>query len=162
VFEEIVKNGCNLNVAMGPDGALYYSNMKGIFRLHSAGATGLLTPVAEASAQAAPTATPEVLPAGTRPEDRDVNVSLSEWKLQPSRSKVPAGQIRFLAENTGQTQHALRIVGGDIDVTTDSFGNGDSRSVTLVLPAGDYRLICPIPGHEQQGMTASLTVVGNP
>ena len=69
------------------------------------------TPVAAATlvaaATPAPTAAP--LPAGTRAEDRDVNVSLSEWKLQPSRTKVPAGSIRFLAENIGTTQHALRI-----------------------------------------------------
>jgi uncharacterized cupredoxin-like copper-binding protein len=29
-----------------------------------------------------------------------------------------------------------------------------------VLSPGQYRLVCPIPGHEQQGMAATLTVVG--
>ena len=97
---------------------------------------------------------------GTRAEDRDVNISLSEWKLQPSRARVPAGQIRFLSEDTGATKHAFRIVGQGMDVSTDDFGPGDSRSISMVLPAGKYQLICPIPGHEQQGMTATLTVVG--
>ena len=40
-------------------------------------------------------------------------------------------------------------------------GPGDSRGLTMVLPPGDYQLICPIPGHEQQGMSGLLTVVGN-
>jgi hypothetical protein len=174
VFEEVVKNGCTLDVAMGPDGALYYSDAKGIYRLHSAGAANLLPVVpAAAGRQAAspasdgagaprPTPAPveEALPAGTRPEDRDINVSLTEWKLQPSRMKAPAGQIRFLAEDTGATQHALRIVGQGLDVSTDSFGPGDSRALTMVLPPGEYQLICPIPGHEQQGMSAALTLVG--
>jgi uncharacterized cupredoxin-like copper-binding protein len=30
----------------------------------------------------------------------------------------------------------------------------------MVLPPGRYQLICPIAGHEQQGMVATLTVVG--
>jgi plastocyanin len=111
-----------------------------------------------AAATPAPTAAP--LPAGTRAEDRDVNVSLSEWKLQPSRTKVPAGSIRFLAENIGATQHALRVVGKGMDVSTDNFGPGESRTITMVLPAGQYQLICSIVGHEQQGMVATLTVVG--
>jgi plastocyanin len=172
VFEEVVKNGCNLDVVMGPDGALYYSNPKGIFRVHSVDATNLL-PVVTAAQTSAPTSgnaaalrptpgpTEEPLPAGTRAEDRDINISLTEWKLQPSRSRVPSGQIRFLAEDTGAAKHALRIVGQSLDVTTDTFGPGDSRGLTMVLPPGDYQLICPIPGHEQQGMSGLLTVVGD-
>jgi plastocyanin len=167
VFEEIVKNGCSLDVANGPDGALYFSDPKGIYRIHSSAAANLLPVVSSAAGQqptqasaaaGAPTEGP--LPAGTRPEDRDINISMSEWKLQPSRTKVPAGQIRFLAEDTGGTQHALRIVGQGMDVTTDTFGPGDSRTITMVLPAGEYKLVCPIPGHEQQGMVSTLTVVG--
>ena len=170
VFEEVVKNGCSLNVANGPDGALYYSGPKGIYRIHSADAANLLPAVASAAAvQAAtptpaplltPAATEAPLPAGTRAEDRDINISLMEWKLQPSRARVPAGQVRFLAEDTGDTQHALRIVGQGMDVSTDDFGPGQSRSITMVLPAGEYQLICPIPGHQQQGMSATITVVG--
>ena len=175
VFEEIVKNGCSLNVANGPDGALYYSGPKGIFRIHSTTAENLLPavtagaaaqrPTPTAATAAAPRATPvpteEPLPAGTRAEDRDVNISLTEWKLQPSRGKVPAGHIRILSEDVGATQHAFRIVGQGMDVSTDSFGPGESRTINMVLPAGEYQLVCPIPGHEQQGMLATLTVVGS-
>jgi plastocyanin len=173
VFEEIVKNGCSLNVATGPDGALYYSGPKSISRIHSSAAVNLLPIVttsadqhptaavdSAAAGQATPTPTPAPLPAGTRAEDRDVNISLSEWKLQPSRNRVPAGQIRFLAEDTGATQHAFRIVGKGTDVSTDDFGPGDSRTITMVLPPGRYQLVCPIAGHEQQGMVATLMVVG--
>jgi YVTN family beta-propeller protein len=176
VFEEVVKNGCSLDVATGPDGALYYSGPKGIYRLYASGAVNLLpavAPVGSLTAQSAapapgvaptpevtPRPTEEVLPAGTRPEDRDINLSLTEWKLQPSRSKVPSGEIRFLAEDTGATQHAFRIVGQGMDVSTDDFGPGDSRTINMVLPPGEYELVCPIPGHQQQGMSATLTVVG--
>jgi YVTN family beta-propeller protein len=172
VFEEVVKNGCSLAVVNGPDGALYYSDAKGIYRIHSSAATNLVpsvvnaaptqsvTPAPDAAPRAIPTPTAEPLPAGTRAEDRDLNISLSEWKLQPSREKVPAGQIRVLSEDTGSTQHAFRVVGQGIDVSTDEFGPGESRTISVVLPPGQYQLICPIPGHAQQGMVATLTVVG--
>jgi uncharacterized cupredoxin-like copper-binding protein len=68
--------------------------------------------------------------------------------------------LRFLAENTGNTAHALRIIGQGIDVSTDSFGSGESASINVVLPSGEYRLVCPIPGHEQQGISVTFTVVG--
>ncbi|MBV9895485.1 MAG: PQQ-dependent sugar dehydrogenase [Chloroflexi bacterium] len=163
VFEEVAKKGCSLGIANAPDGALYYTDAKGIYRVYSVDAVDLIaapTGAAAASAEAAPTSTPEELPEGTRPEDRDVNVSLSEWKLQPSRTKVPAGTIRFLAEDTGETAHAFRIEGQGLDVSTDDFGAGESRTLQMVLAPGEYRLVCPIPGHEQQGMAATLTVVG--
>jgi glucose/arabinose dehydrogenase len=161
VFEEIVKNGCSLDVATGPDGALYYSSPKGIFRLHGPAATNLLPAVSTTAA--APAATPqptEALPSGTRPEDRDIGVSLTEWKVQSSRTTVPTGQLRFLAENTGNTAHALRVVGNGLDVSTDNVAPGESGTINVVLPPGEYRLVCPIPGHEQQGMAATLNVVG--
>jgi uncharacterized cupredoxin-like copper-binding protein len=47
-----------------------------------------------------------------------------------------------------------------MDVSTDDFGPGDSRTINMVLPPGEYELVCPIPGHQQQGMSATLTVVG--
>jgi aldose sugar dehydrogenase len=163
VYEEVVKNGCTLDVATGPDGALYYSDFKGIFRLRQPGSDVLpaVNPAPAAATSANPTPT-EVLAAGTRVEDRDLNISMSEWKLEPSRTKVPAGPVRVLVEDVGAGQHALRIVGGALDVSTDNFGPGQSRSLQIVLAAGTYQLICPIPGHAEQGMQASLTVVGPP
>jgi len=108
----------------------------------------------------AATPTPAPLPAGTREEDRDINITLSEWSLQPSRPKLPAGKVRIVAENTGATPHAIQIVGRDFDVGTDNFGPGTARTLIMTLPPGEYQLICPIPGHPQQGMVNTLTVVG--
>jgi glucose/arabinose dehydrogenase len=161
IFEEVVTQGCTLDVATGPDGALYFTDSKGIYRIRQPGADVLpaVSPAA-ALAAGAPAAPTEVLAAGTRPEDRDVNITLSEYKLVPSRTTVPAGSIRLLAENVGAVPHALRIVGDGLDVSTDTFGPGQSRSLQIVLAAGTYRLICPLPGHTEQGMQASLTVLG--
>jgi YVTN family beta-propeller protein len=160
VFEEVVKQGCTLDVATGPDGALYYTDFKGIYRVRQPGADVLPAVSPAAALAASVNATPtEVLPAGTRPEDRDVNISMSEFKLVPSRTMVPAGPIRLLAEDVGAAAHALRIVGNGLDVSTETFGPGQSRSLQMVLPAGAYQLICPIPGHAEQGMQTSFSVV---
>jgi uncharacterized cupredoxin-like copper-binding protein len=35
---------------------------------------------------------------------------------------------------------------------------GQSESVRLTLAAGTYRLFCSLPGHEQVGMKADITV----
>jgi aldose sugar dehydrogenase len=157
VFEEVVKQGCALDVATGPDGALYYTDSKGIYRIRMPGAQVLpAVQSAPAGATAAPT---DVVAAGTHPEDRDINITLSEWRLSPSRSRVPAGRVRLVSENTGATPHALRITGGGLDVSTESFVGGQSRTLDMVLPAGTYQLVCPLPGHEQQGMSATITVV---
>jgi glucose/arabinose dehydrogenase len=37
VFEEVVKQGCTYDVVTGPDGALYYSDAKGIYRIRRPG-----------------------------------------------------------------------------------------------------------------------------
>src|SRR5262249_7987424 len=108
-----------------------------------------------------PTATPSpALPAGTRPEDRDLDVTLSEWKLVPSRVRVPAGHLRLTAENVGVTPHALQIVGQGVDASTPAFNRGEGRVLALDLAPGTYQLVCPIPGHAAQGMAATLVVVG--
>jgi glucose/arabinose dehydrogenase len=38
LFEEVVKQGCAYDVVTGPDGALYYSDAKGIYRVRRSGA----------------------------------------------------------------------------------------------------------------------------
>jgi glucose/arabinose dehydrogenase len=38
VFEEVVKQGCSYDVVTGPDGALYYSDAKGIYRIRRSAA----------------------------------------------------------------------------------------------------------------------------
>jgi glucose/arabinose dehydrogenase len=41
VFEEVVKQGCSYDVVTGPDGALYYSDAKGIYRIRVSDAEAL-------------------------------------------------------------------------------------------------------------------------
>jgi len=54
VFEEVVKQGCSNDVVTGPDGALYYSDAKGIYRIRRSDADVL--PAVKMDALARPTA----------------------------------------------------------------------------------------------------------
>jgi glucose/arabinose dehydrogenase/DNA-binding beta-propeller fold protein YncE len=56
VFEEVVKPGCSYDVVTGPDGALYYSDAKGIYRIRRSDAE-VLTAV-KLAAPDAPAAVP--------------------------------------------------------------------------------------------------------
>ncbi|MBI2939210.1 MAG: PQQ-dependent sugar dehydrogenase [Chloroflexi bacterium] len=156
VFEETVTTGCTLDVATGPDGALYYSDLHAIYRIRRAGAAAL--PAIATVGPPVVTATPS-LAQGLREQDRDVNVNLTEWKVTLSRNVVPSGKIRFLAENLGETAHALRIVGNGVEVRTPNFGPGGSRLLEVDLPPGVYTLDCPIRGHPEQGMVVKLRVL---
>jgi uncharacterized cupredoxin-like copper-binding protein len=46
-------------------------------------------------------------------------------------------------------------------IGTDAFLGGDSGKLKVGLPPGRYRMVCTIPGHEQRGMVAVLTIEGN-
>lgn len=153
--EEIVTPGCTLDVESGPDGALYYSDLHAIYRIRAVGAKAL--PSVAAGRTRAPTPTPQS--AGTRPQDRDLNVDLAEWSITMSRRTVPAGRLRFVVANLGHTVHALRISGRGIDVQSPTLQPHQTRVWEVDLPAGTYQVTCPIGNHAAQGMTTSLTVV---
>jgi YVTN family beta-propeller protein len=158
VYDETVVNGGELDVTTGPDGALYFSDLTTIYRIRNAAASALAV-VADAEPSAA-TPTP-VLPAGTRREDRDVDIDLNEWSITVSRTTIPAGAARFVVANLGATTHALQIVGNGVRYRTKDLAPQDTALLELQLPPGDYQLSCPIGDHAQMGMVASLHVVGS-
>jgi glucose/arabinose dehydrogenase len=55
VFEQTVKQGCSYDVATGPDGALYYSDAQGIYRIRMPSADVLQAPVFTGAVAPSPT-----------------------------------------------------------------------------------------------------------
>jgi uncharacterized cupredoxin-like copper-binding protein len=51
-------------------------------------------------------------------------------------------------------------MGQGVDVRTANIAPGQSATISVTLKAGTYLVTCPIPGHAQQGMHATITVVG--
>ena len=113
--------------------------------------------------------------AGRSQARSSVGVVLSEWKLVPSSSSVPAGKVTFRVANRGTIVHefvvlrtdrrpgALPVKGGKAVETgfkgeLSSVAPGKARSLTLSLKPGKYVLICNLLGHYKAGQRAALRV----
>lgn len=91
-----------------------------------------------------------------------VAVSLQEWGLVPAELTLTAGTYTFEGSNDGTIPHALALTGNGISAATPdvSYPAGESQSFTVDLVAGTYEVFCPVPGHKEAGMLATLTVSG--
>ncbi|MEY2780223.1 MAG: hypothetical protein RL623_1403 [Actinomycetota bacterium] len=101
------------------------------------------------------TATPETLPATVDLEVRAV----SGLKFDKSAYEATAGDIEIGYVNDDSIRHTLVVVQGDTKVGTLELQvnkRGDTDLGTINLPAGEYVLLCTVPGH--QSMKADLTV----
>lgn len=84
-----------------------------------------------------------------------VDLSLTEFAISGNLS-VPMGSLSLRVTNNGSVAHNLRVENGP---ATADLNAGDSATLNLgEMPAGTYRLLCSIPGHESAGMSALLTV----
>lgn len=59
--------------------------------------------------------------------------------------------------NEGEAAHnlALSVAG----ITTPVLASGEEYELVLNLPAGNYAMVCEVPGHRIAGMTGVLQVV---
>ncbi len=86
-----------------------------------------------------------------------IPVTLSEWSIDPGTITADAGPVTFAVSNTGTQTHNLTIE--ETDATTGNIDAGGSATLDAGnLDAGDYTLLCTIPGHADQGMKGTLTV----
>ena len=101
------------------------------------------------------TATPETLPATVGLEVHAV----SGLNFDKSAYEATAGDIEVGYVNMDSIRHTLVVVEGDTKVGSFELQvnkRGDTDFGTINLPAGNYVLLCTVPGH--QSMKADLTV----
>lgn len=89
-----------------------------------------------------------------------VQISGTDFKLDPSKVSVSAGRTTFTFTNDGQTTHALEIEGNGVEEASDTIGPGESASVTVDLEPGTYAIYCPVGDHRSRGMEGTLTAGG--
>jgi plastocyanin len=107
------------------------------------------------SACSGSTATPETLPATVDLEVRAV----SGLKFDKTAYDATAGDIEIGYVNDDTIRHTLIVLQGDTKVGTLELAvnqRGDTDFGSINLPAGNYVLLCTVPGH--QSMKADLTV----
>ncbi len=92
-----------------------------------------------------------------------INVTLSEWKVELSQPNVPAGPVTFTVTNTGQIPHGIEIEGHGVEREIELIQPAANGTLTLTLKPGTYEVYCPVGegSHKKLGMEARL-VVGNP
>jgi plastocyanin len=90
-----------------------------------------------------------------------LTVTESEYKIAIAPATLQAGTATIVVRNHGKLAHALDISGRGLKtVKVPPIASGKSRTVTVKLGGGTFKLWCPIPGHAALGMTRSLTVSG--
>jgi FtsP/CotA-like multicopper oxidase with cupredoxin domain len=94
------------------------------------------------------------------PASASLAVSLTDFALNPDRLVAPAAtELTISVTNDGQAPHTFAVDTGSGVKETPQLEPG--AAATLVVPPlqpGEYRIFCTIPGHEDLGMSGSLTV----
>jgi len=104
-----------------------------------------------------------------------VNVGMVEMAFNLDKSSAKAGNVTFDLSNDGTLPHEMVVIKTDKkagDLPVDSSGKaseagsvgeaqvepGATDELTLKLAAGNYALVCNLPGHYTAGMYADFTV----
>lgn len=90
-----------------------------------------------------------------------IAVSLREYKITTTRA-AKAGKTTFVVTNRGKLVHSFEISGPGIGKRrlSGTIAPGKTRTLTVTLKGGTYRVWCPIPGHAALGMRTTLHVGG--
>jgi uncharacterized cupredoxin-like copper-binding protein len=91
-----------------------------------------------------------------------VNISETEYKLDPSNPAVQPGTATFKIANDGSVDHSLEVEGpeGEQELEQD-LAPGESGTLTVDLSKpGTYEFYCPVDGHRDLGMEGEITVGG--
>ncbi len=109
----------------------------------------------------------------------EITGSVEEWKITVTPKSANAGEVKFTIENKGTIGHEFLVVrtdilDGQIPLDGDHFAEpseglevideigeypaGTTELLVLSLEAGNYQLVCNLPGHYAAGMHASFVV----
>ena len=84
----------------------------------------------------------------------------SDGTLRFARSSLRAAPGRVVVEMTNPSSipHAIGIRGPAVEESGQTVASGGRSRVEAQLKPGRYTLFCPVAGHEQAGMKATLIV----
>jgi cytochrome c oxidase subunit 2 len=121
---------------------------------------------ATAAAQAAAQPTPPPAQGAQPPAQQTTfEIDLEDIKFSPNELTIPADtDVTITLKNTGASMHNFSVtdhnnpnvknLGISVDVNP-----GETKTVTVNAPAGDYYYFCGVPGHEAAGMHGTMHVV---
>jgi uncharacterized cupredoxin-like copper-binding protein len=112
-------------------------------------------------------------------EGNFISGKVEEWKVSVAPNTATAGEVKFTIENVGTIGHEFLVVKTDIldgKITLDGdhfsepspglevmdeigeFPAGTTELLVLSLEAGNYQLVCNLPGHYAAGMHTTFVV----
>ena len=87
----------------------------------------------------------------------ELNVVMTDFSFEPKQLNLTPGQrATIVLQNRGSTDHTLTIP--DLRVVSGNVAPGQTAKVEVAGPARVYKIICAMPGHEEQGMVGELRV----
>lgn len=118
------------------------------------------TPTPVSNETAVPTSAPES-EATTSPSavsGTEVTVEGREFKLTPSEITVKKGEkVKLTFKNTGNSTHDFTIA--ELNVATKRIQPGEQETIEFTPEkSGEFKFICSVGNHEEQGMTGTLIV----
>ncbi len=102
-----------------------------------------------------------------------IKVTTTEFAFDPATVSVPAGaNVTLTLVNSGTVEHTWVVLKQGVNVTTATGldqnsiffsskvepGQTTTFNFTAPATAGDYQIICDLPGHLEGGMKGTLTV----
>jgi plastocyanin len=109
----------------------------------------------------APLAPPPLPTPEPEPKANRVSVKADEYYFVPSRPSVRTGEVTVELNNRGEDPHNLNLREEGDEGAPYELPETDSlqRNVaSFELTAGNYRLWCSLPEHEERGMYTTLVV----
>ena len=91
---------------------------------------------------------------------KSVQVVADEYSFDPETIVLTGGgKLEVALENDGSLAHNLRVLDGATELGgTPTFSGGQTRTGTVEVEPGEYKLVCTVGDHEELGMTGKLTV----
>jgi uncharacterized cupredoxin-like copper-binding protein len=84
-------------------------------------------------------------------------IEMVDIAFNPNQVTLPADQpVELVFHNTGKLPHDFTVEQLGIDLDADA---GETESIVVSVPAGDYQFFCDEPGHAAAGMVGIMHVV---
>ncbi len=96
-------------------------------------------------------------PDGSTPAGQTVTVTAHEWAFDPATLQAKPGSVTFQVRNNGAVEHNFFIENVPRGAV-EAIQPGQTKVLTVTVAAGEYTLICNLPGHREAGMVATLKV----
>jgi plastocyanin len=89
-----------------------------------------------------------------------VHVVADEYSFDPGTIvQTGGGKLEIELENAGSLAHNMRVLDGATEIGgTPTFSGGQTRSGTVNVEPGEYKLECTVGDHAELGMTGKLVV----